>query len=118
MKASRRRKAEKYCVTPAGTSNELDVQNEWEENTHTHRHNATGEEFSFNQSARHRTHFLADTSNRAWTANNIVFLIIDDLVKQQLHLEARSCFVLHSCGVNLTYYMKLNNSSEKTYTSK
>ena len=22
-------------VTPAGTSNELDVQNEWEENTHT-----------------------------------------------------------------------------------
>ena len=25
------------CVTPAGTSNELDVQNEWEENTqHTH----------------------------------------------------------------------------------
>ena len=25
------------CVTPAGTSNELDVQNEWEENTHTHK---------------------------------------------------------------------------------
>ena len=23
------------CVTPAGTSNELDVQSEWEENTHT-----------------------------------------------------------------------------------
>ena len=23
-------------VTPAGTSNELDIQNEWEENTHTH----------------------------------------------------------------------------------
>ena len=23
--------------TPAGTSNELDVQNGWEENTHTHR---------------------------------------------------------------------------------
>ena len=23
-------------MTPAGTSNELDVQNEWEENTHTH----------------------------------------------------------------------------------
>ena len=23
------------CVTPAGTSNELDVQNEWGENTHT-----------------------------------------------------------------------------------
>ena len=22
------------CVTPAGTPNELDVQNEWEENTH------------------------------------------------------------------------------------
>ena len=22
------------CVTPAGTSNELDVQNEWEENTY------------------------------------------------------------------------------------
>ena len=26
------------CVTPAGTSNELDVQNGWEENTHTHTH--------------------------------------------------------------------------------
>ena len=26
---------EKSCVTPAGTYNELDVQNEWEENTHT-----------------------------------------------------------------------------------
>ena len=25
-------------MTPAGTSNELDVQNEWEENTHTHTH--------------------------------------------------------------------------------
>ena len=34
---------EKSCVTfllcyPAGTSNKLDVQNEWEENTHTHTH--------------------------------------------------------------------------------
>ena len=30
----RRKKVdEKSCVTPAGTSNELDVQNEWEENT-------------------------------------------------------------------------------------
>ena len=29
----RRRKVdEKSCVTPAGTSNELDVQNKWEEN--------------------------------------------------------------------------------------
>ena len=26
------------CVTPAGTSNELDVQNKREENTHTHKH--------------------------------------------------------------------------------
>ena len=35
----RRKKVdEKSCVTPAGTSNELDVQNEWEENTHTHKH--------------------------------------------------------------------------------
>ena len=25
-------------MTPAGTSNELDVQNQWEENTHTHTH--------------------------------------------------------------------------------
>ena len=32
----RRRKVdEKFCVTPAGTSNELDVQNKWDENTHT-----------------------------------------------------------------------------------
>ena len=32
----RRKKVdEKSCVTPAGTSNELDVQNEWEENTQT-----------------------------------------------------------------------------------
>ena len=30
------------CVTPAGTSNELDVQNEWEENTHTHTHKLQG----------------------------------------------------------------------------
>ena len=38
MKARTARKKvdEKSCVTPAGTSNELDVQNEWEENTHTH----------------------------------------------------------------------------------
>ena len=26
-------------MTPAGTSNELDVQNGWEENTHTHAQN-------------------------------------------------------------------------------
>ena len=30
------------CVTPAGTSNELDVQNGWEENTHTHTHTHIG----------------------------------------------------------------------------
>ena len=29
-------------MTPAGTSNELDVQNEWEENTHTHTYINTG----------------------------------------------------------------------------
>ena len=35
----RKKVDEKSCVTPAGTSNELDVQNEWEENTHnTHSH--------------------------------------------------------------------------------
>ena len=28
-------------MTPAGTSNELDVQNGWEENTHTHTRNCT-----------------------------------------------------------------------------
>ena len=27
------------CVTPAGTFNELDVQNVWEENIHTHADN-------------------------------------------------------------------------------
>ena len=33
-RSTRERKVdEKSCVTPAGTSNELDVQNEWEENT-------------------------------------------------------------------------------------
>ena len=26
----------KSCVTPAGSSNEFDVQNKWEEKTHTH----------------------------------------------------------------------------------
>ena len=32
----RRRKVdEKSCVTPAGTSDEFDVQNKWRENTHT-----------------------------------------------------------------------------------
>ena len=32
----RRRKVdEKFCVTSAGTSNENDVQNKWEENIHT-----------------------------------------------------------------------------------
>ena len=34
---NRRRKVdENSCVAPAGTSNELDVQNKWEENTQTH----------------------------------------------------------------------------------
>ena len=33
----RRNVDDKSCVTQAGTSNELDVQNKWEENTHTHR---------------------------------------------------------------------------------
>ena len=35
----RKRVDEKSCVTPASTSNELDVQNKWEENTHTHTQN-------------------------------------------------------------------------------
>ena len=33
---------EVHGVTPAGTSNELDVQNGWEENTHTHTHGGGG----------------------------------------------------------------------------
>ena len=41
-------------MTPAGTSNELDVQNEWEENTHTHTHT-------------HRYHTLSTpTSYQKW----------------------------------------------------
>ena len=40
------------CVTPAGTSNELDVQNGWEENTHTHTHVI----FSFCQTGLAETH--------------------------------------------------------------
>ena len=32
----RKKMDEKSCVTPAGTS--IDIQNEWEENTHTHTH--------------------------------------------------------------------------------
>ena len=35
---------EKSCVTPAGTSNELDVKNKWEEDTITHTH--TGKYFT------------------------------------------------------------------------
>ena len=36
----RRKKVdEKSCVTLAGTSNDLDVQNKWEENTHTTHNN-------------------------------------------------------------------------------
>ena len=35
LRHARRKVDEKSCVTPAGTSNKLDVQNEWEENTHT-----------------------------------------------------------------------------------
>ena len=35
LRPHRRKKVdEKSCMTPAGTSNELDVQNGWEENTH------------------------------------------------------------------------------------
>ena len=33
---------EKSCVTPAGTSNELGVQNESEESTHTHTFELSG----------------------------------------------------------------------------
>ena len=41
-KLKRRNKVDKKsCVTPAGTSNELDVQNEREENTHTHTYSIT-----------------------------------------------------------------------------
>ena len=32
------------CVTPAGTS--IEVQNEWKENTHTHTHSSTNERAS------------------------------------------------------------------------
>ena len=49
---------------------------------------------------------------------NIIFLIYD-LVKQQLHLEAHSCFVLHSCGRELDSYERLNGAprtwAEKIY---
>ena len=36
-------------VTPAGTSNELDVQNGWEENTHTHGRRGKGMAESFSR---------------------------------------------------------------------
>ena len=39
IKDCRRKMDDKSCVTPAGESNELDVQNnKWEENTHTYTH--------------------------------------------------------------------------------
>ena len=38
-------------MTPAGTSNELDVQNGWEENTHTHTHLYEGLFLSLSQQA-------------------------------------------------------------------
>ena len=37
----RRNMDEKSCVTPAGTSNEFDVQNKWGKNTDTHTHSHT-----------------------------------------------------------------------------
>ena len=57
------------CVTPAGTSNELDVQNEWEENTHTHKpgaslNNGTSLSVTFSLNA---SHFLPQRRHRLFT---------------------------------------------------
>ena len=60
------------CVTPAGRSNELDVQNEWEENTHTH------------TSALEKTSVLSRTKYdilRRKTANK------DESEKKKIHAE-------------------------------
>ena len=54
------------CVTPAGTSNELDVQNGWEENTHTHR----ASEDQGRSSLRSRC-----------TVNNVEFIVIEVAIR-------------------------------------
>ena len=48
-----------FCVTPAGTSNELDVQNGWEENTHTHTHGGQSRSWSAGQGKENKIKSLA-----------------------------------------------------------
>ena len=58
-------------MTPAGTSNELDVQNEWEENTHTHTRTSTP---------------LYSSINRLYAQNSVFEIVHDESVKVYLHM--------------------------------
>ena len=51
------------CVTPAGTSDELDVQNEWEESTHTHSGHQV--RWTYYQPGSHRSKVTQDFTNRS-----------------------------------------------------
>ena len=58
-------------MTPAGTSNELDVQNEWEENKHTHTLAA---------------HFCTSSIIRLYPQNPVFEIVHDESVKVYLHM--------------------------------
>ena len=70
----RRKKVdEKYCVTPPRTSNELDVHNEWEENTHTHTSST----------------LLYSSIVRLYPQNPVFEIVHDESVKVYLHMYNR-----------------------------
>ena len=57
-------------MTPAGTSDELDVQNEWEENTHTHTSST----------------ILYSSIIRLYPQNPVFEIVHDESVKVYLHM--------------------------------
>ena len=80
-------------MTPAGTSNELDVQNEWEENTHTH---TSG------------TLLYSSSIIRVYPQNPVFEIVDDKSVKIYLHMYngnvQQNPLCVESCVTMYSFY--------------
>ena len=86
----------RHPVTPAGTSNELYVQNKWEENTHTHNTHTCMIRVS------RRGKNKQSIEGRLWVSISIIMFLVDSLfgvgtVKRVYHKKGEQvgCYILY-----------------------
>ena len=91
-------------MTPAGTSNELDVQNGWEENTHTLHIASAYQQYTFKFKTREEDPSLINASQK-----RNVKLLVDPIEQSISCLEQDEKQTRGQCDKELTFLDKQNH---------